>query len=47
VVPKSYHPNATPRLAVTHISEGSWLFRTFLALPAITAIVATAVIAWT
>jgi hypothetical protein len=31
----------------TSITEGSWLFRAFLSLPAIVAIAAVAVIEWT
>jgi hypothetical protein len=46
-VPAEYRDNANPQLMATSITEGSWLFRAFLSLPAIVAIAAVAVIEWT
>lgn len=43
-VPPRYRQHASPRLIAARVTEGSWWFRAFLALPAMAAIIAVVVI---
>lgn len=43
-IPPRYRQHATPRLIAPRVTEGSWWFRAFLALPALAAIAAVVVI---